>query len=72
MASEVRLLPQPDSPTIASVSPAATEKSTPRTGRVVPPGTGISTLRPRTSRSGGAVTPAPPARSRRARRRQGG
>src|SRR5215467_660953 len=34
--SEVTLLPQPDSPTTASVSPAATENDTPSTARTTP------------------------------------
>src|SRR4051812_10089716 len=36
MESEVTLLPQPDSPTMASVSPGATEKETPSTARTTP------------------------------------
>jgi hypothetical protein len=32
----VTLLPQPDSPTIASVSPRATENETPSTARTTP------------------------------------
>src|SRR6516164_6806866 len=36
MESEVTLLPQPDSPTTASVSPGATEKETPSTARTTP------------------------------------
>ena len=34
--SEVTLLPQPDSPTIASVSPVYTENDTPSTARTTP------------------------------------
>ena len=34
--SAVTLLPQPDSPTMPSVSPAAIEKLTPSTARVTP------------------------------------
>ena len=34
--SEVTLLPQPDSPTSPSVSPARTEKLTPSTARTTP------------------------------------
>ena len=33
---EVTLLPQPDSPTIAKVSPSDTEKETPSTERTTP------------------------------------
>src|SRR5688572_28292406 len=36
MESDVTLLPHPDSPTTASVSPGATEKETPSTARTMP------------------------------------
>ncbi len=45
------LLPQPDSPTIASVSPRATENETPSTARTTPSRVKNQVLSPSTSRS---------------------
>src|SRR5580704_10263771 len=49
-ASESIVLPEPDSPTIPSVSPSASVNETSFTGRTHPPGVGSSTVSPRTSR----------------------
>src|SRR5690348_7296171 len=48
----VTLLPDPDSPTIPSVSPAATEKLTPSTARRMPASVKNWVCRSRTSRTG--------------------
>src|SRR3954447_7006117 len=45
-------LPDPDSPTIASVRPFSTEKSTPSTALTMPSSVGNWTRRSRTSRNG--------------------
>src|SRR5262247_2108125 len=56
MESEVTLLPQPDSPTTASVSPGATVKDTPSTARTTPSRVKKCVLSPSISSSG--VVPA--------------
>ena len=53
MDMEVTDLPQPLSPTIATVSPALTEKETPSTARLTPSGVRKWVCRFSTSRSGG-------------------
>src|SRR5438105_4800620 len=58
--SAVTLLPDPDSPTMPSVSPAATEKLTPSTARTTPASVKKYVLRSRTSST---VRPACGARS---------
>src|SRR5215217_1274077 len=50
--SAVTLLPQPDSPTIPSVSPAPTSNDTPSTARVVPSSVKKEVARSRTARRG--------------------
>ena len=50
--SAVTLFPEPDSPTIASVSPGLTSNDTPSTARTVPRSPRNSVTRPRTLRSG--------------------
>ena len=61
MASEVTLLPQPDSPTRPSVAPLATLRSTLSTACVVRPSSPWKTTRrPSISISGLAVMPCPP------------
>src|SRR5581483_9171170 len=50
--SAVTVLPQPDSPTTPSVSPAAIARSTPSTARTMPSSVEKCTLRPRISSSG--------------------
>src|SRR6478672_415290 len=50
--SDVTLLPQPDSPTTASVSPRPTENETPSTARTTPSRVKKYVFKPRTSRSG--------------------
>jgi len=50
-ASPVSDLPEPLSPTIANVSPAATDSDTPRTGWMVPDGVSIAMVRACTSSS---------------------
>ena len=50
IASEVSDLPQPDSPTMASVRPSSTEKLMSRTGCSTPPASGMSTDRLSTAR----------------------
>ena len=52
----VIVLPDPDSPTRPTVSPAATANDTPSTGRTVPPAVSMSVRSPRTS---SRVTSAP-------------
>ena len=52
--SEVTLLPQPDSPTTASVSPGDTEKETPSTARTTPSRVKKWVLRPSISSRGAA------------------
>src|SRR5690242_9697818 len=52
MESEVTLLPHPDSPTTASVSPGATENETPSTARTTPSRVKKWVLRLSISRSG--------------------
>src|SRR5690606_25515542 len=54
IAWAVTLLPEPDSPTIARVSPASTENDTPLTARAMPSRVRNSTRRSSTS-SNGAV-----------------
>src|SRR2546430_270478 len=49
--SDVTLLPQPDSPTMASVSPRTTEKETPSTARTTPSRVKKYVFNPLTSRS---------------------
>ncbi len=51
MASEVTDLPEPDSPTMAMVSPARRSKLSPRTARTGPASLGNVTCRSRTSRT---------------------
>src|SRR5438128_1785273 len=51
-AAEETLLPEPDSPTIASVCPGATEKSIPATAGTRPPSVRKVTCRSWTSRTG--------------------
>src|SRR5437764_6681561 len=53
---EVTDLPQPDSPTIASVSPSLTWKDTPSTARLIPPGVRKWVCRLSTSRSAIAIS----------------
>ena len=53
--SEVTLLPQPDSPTTASVSPGATEKETPSTARTMPSRVKKCVFRPSISSRGAAL-----------------
>ena len=66
-ASEVTLLPHPDSPTIPSVSPAATLNETPLTAWIVPRSVQKWTWRSSTASSGsplaGVVVPTAPAAS---------
>src|SRR5215831_1002375 len=50
--SEVTLLPQPDSPTTARVSPGATAKDTPSTARTMPSRVKKWVFRPSISSSG--------------------
>src|SRR5688500_3651122 len=57
MASEVTLLPHPDSPTIPSVSPGAMSKVIPLTAWTVPRDVVNSTRRSSTVRSGSLATP---------------
>src|SRR5437867_3848760 len=52
--SDVTLLPQPDSPTTASVSPRSTENDTPSTARTTPSRVKKYVFRPCTSSSGAA------------------
>ena len=52
--SDVTLLPQPDSPTTASVSPGATENETPSTARTMPSRVKKCVLRPSISSRGAA------------------
>src|SRR5262249_3165183 len=54
-AAELTLLPEPDSPTIASVSPGATAKSMPSTAGTGPPSVATVTCRSWTSSTGSAV-----------------
>src|SRR5215203_4164382 len=56
--SAVTLLPQPDSPTIPSVSPAPTSNDTPSTARVVPSSLKKEVARSRTARRG-VMDPSP-------------
>ena len=51
MVRQVTLLPQPDSPTIASVLPFSTEKETPSTAPTMPSSVRNCVFRSRTSRS---------------------
>ena len=53
--SDVTLLPQPDSPTTASVSPGATVNDTPSTARTTPSRVKKCVLRPSISSSGAAL-----------------
>src|SRR6185312_4231145 len=58
---QVTLLPQPDSPTIASVFPFSTENDTPSTAPTMPSSVRNCVFRSRTSRSATAVSlPRPP------------
>ncbi len=52
MARDSMVLPQPDSPTMPSVDPAMSERSTPSTARKIPRGVFRSTVTLRTSSSG--------------------
>ena len=74
-ASDVTLLPQPDSPTIPSVSPGAMSNETPLTACTVPRLVQKRTSRSSTTRSGSRATTRVPAASgrapRAARRRSG-
>ena len=70
-ASIATLLPDPDSPTIATISPAATSNETPSTAVTVPPPVRNRVVRSRTRSSGAVNTPLPfsfPDRSRCAHR----
>src|SRR5215472_13457077 len=58
----VTLLPEPDSPTMPSVSPSATVKDTPSTALTTPSSVRKLTLRLRTSSSGSAITTPPSGR----------
>jgi len=51
----VTLFPEPDSPTMPSVSPGASEMDTPLTALTTPSSVRNETLRSRTSSSGSAV-----------------
>ena len=51
----VTLLPEPDSPTMPSVSPSARVRDTPSTAWTVPSSVRNETLRLRTSSSGSAI-----------------
>ncbi len=51
----VTLLPEPDSPTMPSVSPSETVNDTPSTARTTPSSVRKLTLRLRTSSSGSAI-----------------
>src|SRR5579859_5616133 len=65
----VTLLPDPDSPTMPSVSPWATVNDTPSTALTTPSSVRKLTRRSRTSSSGSAITwPPPSARTGRSRR----
>jgi len=55
MESEVTVLPQPDSPTTASVSPGSTEKETPSTARTTPSRVKKWVFRPSISSRGAAL-----------------
>src|SRR5690606_33286514 len=55
-ASEVTLLPEPDSPTIASVSPASTWYDRPSTAIALAPPVRNSARRPSTRNAGAAAT----------------
>src|SRR6516164_9053074 len=55
MESEVTVLPQPDSPTTASVSPGATEKEMPSTARTTPSRVKEWVFRPSISSRGAAL-----------------
>jgi hypothetical protein len=52
-ASDISVLPEPLSPTTPTISPAATNRSTSRTGRTLPRSVAISMLSPLTSSNGG-------------------
>ena len=54
-ASELTLLPEPDSPTMPSVSPGWTENETPSTALTMPSSVVKWTRRSLTSRSGSAI-----------------
>src|SRR5689334_13466824 len=58
MVCVATLLPEPDSPTMASVLPRSTSKESPRTAWTTPSAVLKATLRSRTSRSAMAVTSA--------------
>ena len=58
MESAVSDLPEPDSPAMHSVSPAATSKLSEFTTRLAPSGVATSTLRSRTVKTGSAVNSA--------------
>src|SRR5512146_48493 len=55
IACDVTVLPEPDSPTMASVRPGWRSKDSPSTARKRPPGTGKSTVSERTDSNGCAV-----------------
>ena len=65
MDSDVTLLPQPDSPTMASVRPASTLKSMPSTAAKLPWSVANSVRRPVTSSSAIVFSPPPGVRGRR-------
>src|SRR5262245_15311881 len=62
--SAVTLLPQPDSPTMPSVSPGPTWNETPATARLTPSSVTKSVLRSLTSSRGGMLTSPPPCNAR--------
>src|SRR5262249_41365111 len=65
MESDVTLLPHPDSPTTASVSPAATENDTPSTARTTPSRVKKCVFRPSISSRGAGSAMRPPEMIRR-------